>query len=82
MGPQKLQPSQKVKILFKTFSGFYFTIFAVTERDAPEESKNKFVEIQKIAVNKPELTEEKKAYELAEKEALEAQKGNQMATYI
>ena len=43
-------------------------------REALEESKAKFVELQKIAVNKREVTEEKKkAYELAEKEALEAQ---------
>ena len=82
LGPQKLQPCQEVKILFKTFSWFYLTIFTVTEREALMESKAKFVELQKIAVNKPELTEEKKAYELAEKEALEAQKGNQMTIYI
>ena len=83
LGPKKLQPCQEVRILFKTFSiyictrsdtGFYFTIFTVTEREALKESKAKFVELQKIAVNKREVTEEKKkAYELAEKEALEAQ---------
>jgi hypothetical protein len=81
--PQKLEPCQEVRILFKIFSiyictrsdtGFHFTIFTVTERKALEESKAKFVELQKIAVNKRERTEEKKkAYELAEKEALEAQ---------
>ena len=55
-------------------TGLYFTIFTVTEREALEESKAKFVELQKIAVNKRTVTEEKKkAYELAEKEALEAQ---------
>ena len=53
---------------------FHFTIFTVTEREALEESKAKFVELQKIAVNKRAVTEEKKkVYELAEKEALEAQ---------
>ena len=54
--------------------GFILLFFTVTEREALEESKAKFVELQKIAVNKREVTEEKKkAYELAEKEALEAQ---------
>ena len=68
MGPQKLEPCQEVRILFKIFSiyictrsdtGFYFAIFTVTEREALEESKAKFVELQKIAVNKRKLTEKK-----------------------
>ena len=54
--------------------GFILIFLTVTEREALEESKAKFVELQKIAVNKRAVTEEKKkAYELAEKEALEAQ---------
>ena len=76
------QPCQEVRIIFKTFSiyictrydtGFYQIISPVTEREALEESKANFVELQNIAANKREaLEEKKKAYEFAEKEALEA----------
>ena len=69
-------PVNICSVCTRSDTGIYFILifFTVTEREALEESKANFVELQKIAVNKREVTEEKKkAYELAEKEALEAQ---------